>query len=32
MEVTAIGTAVRFVGAGPNMPPTGMGRVTIPAG
>ena len=32
MEVTAIGTAVRYVGGGPNMPPTGHGRVTIPAG
>ena len=32
MEVTAVGTAVRWVGGGPNMPPTGQGRVTIPAG
>jgi uncharacterized protein YbjQ (UPF0145 family) len=32
MEVTAIGTAVRWVGSGPNMPPTGQGRVMIPAG
>ena len=32
MEVTAIGTAIRWVGSGPNMPPTGQGRVTIPAG
>ncbi|TMC15848.1 MAG: heavy metal-binding domain-containing protein [Chloroflexi bacterium] len=32
MEVTAVGTAVRYVGSGQNMPPTGMGRVTIPAG
>src|SRR6266702_4398597 len=32
MEVTAIGTAVRWVGSGPNMPPTGHGIVTIPAG
>jgi uncharacterized protein YbjQ (UPF0145 family) len=32
MEVTAVGTAVRYVGGGPNMPPTGHGRVTIPAG
>ena len=31
MEVTAIGTAIRWVGGGPNMPPTGQGRVTIPA-
>src|SRR6266487_1073901 len=23
---------IRYVGSGPNMPPTGMGRVTIPAG
>src|SRR6266446_5552625 len=32
MEVTAIGTAIRWVGGGPNMPPTGQGRVTVPAG
>src|SRR5579871_992617 len=32
MEVTAIGTAVRYVGSGPNMPPVNQGRVTIPAG
>jgi uncharacterized protein YbjQ (UPF0145 family) len=32
MEVTAVGTAVRWVGSGPNTPPTGQGRVTIPAG
>ncbi|MBX5450220.1 YbjQ family protein [Thermogemmatispora sp.] len=32
MEVTAIGTAVRWVGSGPNMPPTGQGRVVIPVG
>jgi len=32
MEVTWTGTAVRWVGSGPNMPPTGQGRVTIPAG
>ena len=25
MEVTAIGTAIRWVGSGPNMPPTGQG-------
>lgn len=31
MEVTSIGTAIRYVGGGPNMPPTGQGRVTIPA-
>jgi uncharacterized protein YbjQ (UPF0145 family) len=30
MEVTAIGTAVRYVGGGPNLPPTGHGRVVIP--
>lgn len=30
MEVTAIGTAVRYVGSGPNLPPTGQGRVVIP--
>jgi len=28
--VTAIGTAVRYVGGGPNLPPTGHGRVVIP--
>ena len=32
MEVTAIGTAVRYIGSGPNLPPTGHGRVTISAG
>lgn len=32
MEVTAVGTAIRWVGSGPNMPPTGHGQVTIPAG
>jgi uncharacterized protein YbjQ (UPF0145 family) len=32
MEVTAVGTAVRYVGGGSTMPPTGHGRVTIPAG
>lgn len=32
MEVTAVGTAVRYVGGGSTMPPTGQGRVTIPAG
>ena len=32
MEVTAIGTAIRWVGSGPNMPPTGQGNVFIPAG
>jgi uncharacterized protein YbjQ (UPF0145 family) len=32
MEVTAVGTALRYAGSGPNMPPTGMGRVTILAG
>ncbi|MEO8971274.1 MAG: YbjQ family protein [Ktedonobacteraceae bacterium] len=31
MEITAIGTAIRYVGGGPNMPPTGRGSVTIPA-
>lgn len=30
MEVTAIGTAVRYVGSGPSMPPTGQGRVVVP--
>jgi uncharacterized protein YbjQ (UPF0145 family) len=30
MEVTAIGTAVRYVGSGPHLPPTGQGRVVIP--
>ncbi|MBO0778162.1 MAG: heavy metal-binding domain-containing protein [Ktedonobacteraceae bacterium] len=30
MEVTAIGTAVRYVGHGPGMPPTNQGRVVIP--
>jgi uncharacterized protein YbjQ (UPF0145 family) len=30
MEVTAIGTAIRYVGSGPNMPPTNQGRVVIP--
>jgi hypothetical protein len=30
MEVTAIGTAVRFVGGGPNKPPIGQGQVVIP--
>jgi hypothetical protein len=28
--VTAIGTAVRYVGAGPNLPPINQGRVVIP--
>jgi uncharacterized protein YbjQ (UPF0145 family) len=32
MEVTAIGTAIRWVGSGSNMPPTGQGKVFIPAG
>lgn len=32
MEVTAIGTAIRWVGSGANMPPTGQGKVFIPAG
>jgi len=32
MEVTASETAIWYGGSGPNMPPTGMGRVTIPAG
>ena len=32
MEVTAIGTAIRWVGSGPNMPSTGQGKVFIPAG
>lgn len=30
MEVTAVGTAVRYVGSGPNMPPVGQGKVVIP--
>ena len=30
MEVTAVGTAVRYVGGGTNMPPIGQGRVVIP--
>ena len=30
MEVTAMGTAVRYVGEGPNKPPTGQGKVVIP--
>lgn len=30
MEVTAIGTAIRYVGGGANMPPVGQGRVVIP--
>lgn len=30
MEVKAIGTAVRYVGSGPNLPATGQGRVVIP--
>ena len=30
MEVTAIGTAVRYVGSGHNLPATGQGRVVIP--
>ncbi|MGH2509475.1 MAG: YbjQ family protein, partial [Ktedonobacteraceae bacterium] len=29
MEVTAIGTAVRYVGSGPNLPPTNQGRATV---
>ena len=32
MEVTAVGTAIRWVGTGPNMPPAGQGKVMIPAG
>src|SRR6202165_3614659 len=31
MEVTAMGTAVRWVGGGPNIAHTAQGRVTIPA-
>ena len=31
LSYTAIGTAIRYVGGGPNMPPVGQGRVTIPA-
>lgn len=30
LSYTAIGTAVRYVGGGPNLPPTGHGRVVIP--
>jgi uncharacterized protein YbjQ (UPF0145 family) len=30
MEVTAVGTAVRYVGGGPNMPPINQGRATVP--
>jgi uncharacterized protein YbjQ (UPF0145 family) len=30
MEVTAIGTAIRYVGSGPNRPPTNQGHVVIP--
>jgi len=30
IEVTAIGTAVRFVGGGPNKPPIGQGHVVVP--
>ena len=30
MEVTAIGTAVRYIGSGPNLPATGQGRVVVP--
>ena len=30
MEVTAVGTAVRYVGSGPNMPATNVGRATVP--
>ena len=30
MEVIAIGTAVRYVGSGPNKPPTDRGKVVIP--
>jgi uncharacterized protein YbjQ (UPF0145 family) len=30
MEVTAIGTAVRYIGENHNSPPTGKGRVVIP--
>ena len=30
MEVIAIGTAVRYVGGGPNKPPTDRGKVVIP--
>ena len=30
MEVTSIGTAVRYVGSGPNMPITNQGHATVP--
>ena len=30
MEVTAIGTAVRYTGSGPNLPPTNQGKVVVP--
>ena len=30
MEVTAMGTAVRYVGGGPNKPPINQGKVVIP--
>ncbi len=30
MEITAIGTAVRYVGGNHHIPPTGQGRVVIP--
>jgi hypothetical protein len=30
LSYTAIGTAVRYVGSGPNMPPVNQGRATVP--
>lgn len=32
LSYTAVGTAVRYVGSGPNMPPTNQGRTTVPTG
>jgi len=30
LSYTAVGTAVRYVGSGPNMPPINQGHATIP--
>jgi|GEM_PF-2911282 hypothetical protein len=30
LSYTAIGTAIRYIGNGPHLPPTGQGRVVIP--
>lgn len=30
LSYTSIGTAVRYVGSGANMPPTNQGRATVP--